>query len=500
MSAATPAAGSQLIATVADGFAALASFDQINLGASFIQASVLIGFALTVIGVQRVGRRPAMEALAGYWGCIGVGAVINMASSSAGALWHNRPLSLALTTIVVALHGAGVPLLRAAVQRLAGPVAALPLAASVRWGLATLVLHGGGVLLAAQLIPDQRIAVVIISRGIDLVMLLLPARDAWRAVQSAATFTRAKRAIAFGTTTFAARGVLDFLLGLRVGQPDLPAIVVFATILLSVLLVLLSGVFTLLAMASEDVMRLQQQADQLRESQLRLERAQRLESVGRLASGVAHDFANVLQAVQLSAESLAMRLGGSAPIELTEVKESTARGRSLARQLMMLGRPTEDAAQRFDVVAHCRELLPMLHRLAGGRPIPLMGVEGPAEISMDPSTFDQLIINLVVNAAHASPDGLPIEIELRHHMRGTSRGVQRCIQIAVRDQGTGIAPDVLPHIFEPFFTTKSRETGTGLGLSTVLSIAQRSGGDVEVQPNVPRGTCFTITLPLVETT
>ena len=497
MTATTPTGGAQLIATVADGFAALASFDQINLGASFIQASVLIGFALTVIGVQRVSRRPAMEALAGYWGCIGLGAMINIASSSAGALWHDRPLSLALTTLVVALHGAAVPMLRAAVQRLAGPGGALPLAASARWGLATLVLHGGGVMLALRDAPDMRILTVGISRGIDLVLLLLPAFEAWRAAVQATAFVRAKRAIAFGTTMFAARGVLDFFLGMRVGQPDLPAIVVFATILLSVLLVLLSGVFTLLAMASEDVIRMQQQADQLRESQLQLERARRLESIGRLASGVAHDFANVLQAVQLSAESLAQRYPGTnAPEEIREMRETAARGRSLARQLLVLGRPPEDAAQRFDAAAHLRDLLPMLHRLADNRPVQFSAAEGTVFVNMDPSHFDQVVINLVVNAAQASPAAAPIDLELTHAQR--PRG--RCLQLCVRDRGTGIPDDILPHIFEPFFTTKSRETGTGLGLSTVWSIVQQGGGEVDVQSTPQRGTAVSITLPITEVT
>lgn len=489
-----PTGGSQLLASVADGFAALPSFDQINLGATYIQASVLIGFAITVVGVFRVSRRPAMEALASYWTCLGVGAVINILSSSAGALWHNRALSLALTTLVVALHGASVPLLRSAVQRLAGAESGLSGRPCVRWGLITLLLHGGGIALAATLVPDRRILVVIISRGIDLVMLLLPAISAWRALAPDNAFARAARAVALGTTMFAARGVLDFLLGLRVGQPDLPAIIVLAIILLSVLLVLLAGVFTLLAMASEDAVRLQAQADQLRESQLQLERAQRLESIGRLASGVAHDFANVLQAVQLSADSLALRYPGAAPEELTEVRESAARGRALARQLLVLGRPPEDAVRCFDAATHLRDLLPLLHRVAENRPVQLSAVAGSTSVLMDPSHFDQVVINLVVNAAHASPVDAPIDLELTHVMR--PRG--HCMQLAVRDHGTGIPADVLPHIFEPFYTTKSRETGTGLGLSTVWSIVQQGGGEVDVQTTPQRGTVFFIILPIAE--
>jgi signal transduction histidine kinase len=498
MSATTPSGGSQFLASVADGFAALPSFDQINLGASYIQASVLIGFAITVVGVFRVSRRPAMEALAGYWSCLGIGAVINILSSSAGALWHNRALSLTLTTLVVALHGAAVPMLRAAVQRLAGPGDdVLPRRASMVWGLATILAHGGGILLAATQLPTLRILVVAISRGIDLLLLLLPALAAWRALEAENAFGRATRAVAMGTTMFAARGVLDFLLGLRVGQPDLPAIVVLGIILVSVLLVLLAGVFTLLAMASEDAIRLQAQADQLRESQLQLERAQRLESIGRLASGVAHDFANVLQAVQLSADSLALRYpGGSAPEELTEVRESAARGRALARQLLVLGRPPEDAARPFDAAAHVRELLPLLHRLADNRPVQLSVTEGTAVVCMDPSHFDQVIINLVVNAAHASPVDAPIDLELTHVQRPSGR----CLQLCVRDRGAGIPADVLPHIFEPFFTTKSRDTGTGLGLSTVWSIVRQGGGEVDVQTTPQRGTVFFIILPLVEST
>lgn len=490
----------QILATVVDGFAILPSFDQINLGASYVQASVLVGFAITIIGVHRVNRRPAMEALAAYWMCIGIAALVNIASSSAGAFWQNRPLSLALTTIVVALHGAAVPFVRLASMRLAGVDNAndsgWPLASrrSLVWALTVLVLHGGGVVLGLSYGPDARAALIAWSRGLDLFVMLAPAWFAWQAVSASAPQHRAMRAVAWSASMFATRGALDFVLGLRVGSPNMAAFFVFMTILLSVLLVLMSGVFALLATASEEEVQLQQHAEQLREHQARLARSERLESVGRLASGVAHDFANVLQVIELSAEHMRSTGRASRPEDVDDILAASRRGRDLARQLLALGRPVEDRVRVFDLAEHVAELKPMLARLAAGRDLQIELTTASLPVRLDPSHADQLLINLVVNAAQATNDGGQIVLSCAADAHDGPR--RACL--SVRDNGQGIPADVLPHIFEPFYTTKSRDTGTGLGLSTVWSIVQQSGGDVDVESRVAVGTRFAVTLPLAE--
>jgi signal transduction histidine kinase len=239
---------------------------------------------------------------------------------------------------------------------------------------------------------------------------------------------------------------------------------------------------------------LQQHAEQLREHQARLARSERLESVGRLASGVAHDFANVLQVIELSAEHMRSTGRASRPEDVDDILAASRRGRDLARQLLALGRPVEDRVRVFDLAEHVAELKPMLARLAAGRDLQIELTTASLPVRLDPSHADQLLINLVVNAAQATNDGGQIVLSCAADAHDGPR--RACL--SVRDNGQGIPADVLPHIFEPFYTTKSRDTGTGLGLSTVWSIVQQSGGDVDVESRVAVGTRFAVTLPLAE--
>jgi PAS domain S-box-containing protein len=225
--------------------------------------------------------------------------------------------------------------------------------------------------------------------------------------------------------------------------------------------------------------------------------AQRMEAVGRLASGIAHDFNNVLSVILSYTEMVASSLpsGTAERRDLEEVIVASHRAEALTRQLLAFGRKQILVDELVDVNALAASLTKLLERLVG-EDVKLV-VRADARVAttrVDRSQFEQVLMNLVINSRDALPDGGKIEIATRtvtlDEARATALEVKpgEYIELDVIDDGVGIPPEHVARIFEPFFTTKENGKGTGLGLSTVYGIVRQSGGGLEVESELGRGT------------
>jgi two-component system cell cycle sensor histidine kinase/response regulator CckA len=238
------------------------------------------------------------------------------------------------------------------------------------------------------------------------------------------------------------------------------------------------------------------------ELETRLFRAQKLESLGLLAGGIAHDFANLLTVI-LTSTSLASARSQDALIseELNAINGAAERGALLTRQLLAISRTHPLTLQAVDVGERLRSLATLLHRILPERISLELSDDGePALVEGDPSQLDQVLMNLCINARDAMPGGgvLRIRTELvpadATAAAGDDPGPR--IAISVTDSGSGMPPDVVDRIFEPFFTTKSERVGTGLGLAVVFSIVRQHGGSIACHSDVGRGTTFRLLLPV----
>jgi two-component system cell cycle sensor histidine kinase/response regulator CckA len=240
------------------------------------------------------------------------------------------------------------------------------------------------------------------------------------------------------------------------------------------------------------------------EEQLR--QAQKMEAVGRLARGVAHDFNNVLAAIIGCSDLIGLQMAPSDPSfgEAQEIRKAAERGASLTRQLLAFSRSQMLEAQLVDLNTVVPQLDGMLQRMAGDdMPVRITTAGVPTQVRIEPGQLEQVLMNLVVNARDAMPEGGAIEVRVepitldeRGALRypGISDGV--FARIAVTDTGEGIPPDMQPHLFEPFFTTKDPSKGTGLGLSIIYGIAKDAGGTVTFTTAPKQGTTFEVLLPL----
>ncbi|WP_431302317.1 ATP-binding protein [Sediminicoccus sp. BL-A-41-H5] len=225
----------------------------------------------------------------------------------------------------------------------------------------------------------------------------------------------------------------------------------------------------------------------------------RLEILGRLAGGIAHDFNNLLSVILGAAGSLRhVAPGMAAMTELEAIEAAAERGSALVKQLLAFARQQVMAPRVLDLNDSIRALAVMLPRLLGARIELMLDLEEPSRrIRVDPSQWDQVLLNLVVNARDAmkGEGRLRIATGRRLVLDSLALPAGRYAMVEVTDNGPGIAAELLPHIFEPFFTTKLEAGGTGLGLATVQGIIGQLGGQMEVESAPGQGTTFRILLP-----
>lgn len=241
-----------------------------------------------------------------------------------------------------------------------------------------------------------------------------------------------------------------------------------------------------------DITEKQNLEDQLRQSQ-------KMEAVGRLAGGVAHDFNNILGIISGYAELLQLNAAHDAERGRAEkIISATEKAASLTRQLLAFGRKQVMSLKLLDVAQVMEGLSSMVHCLMGaGVQINIQAAKELGWVRADQSQLEQVIMNLTTNAREAMPEGGTLSIVIERYQSGGESPELPAgdyVQLSVSDTGVGMRPEVQSRAFEPFFTTK--KTGSGLGLSTVYGIVKQSGGYISVQSEPQHGSTFNVYLPL----
>jgi PAS domain S-box-containing protein len=233
--------------------------------------------------------------------------------------------------------------------------------------------------------------------------------------------------------------------------------------------------------------------------------AQKLEAVGRLAAGVAHDFNNLLTVIRSYCDLALLEMpdGAQGREEIKEIRSAGERAAALSRQILALSRKQAILPRALPLGDALGDMESMLRRVTGDSVQLEVRLDDPlGTVHIDPTHLEQVLMNLVINAVDAMPDGGRVVIEAANAVVseadakpaiGIKAGDHAVI--AVRDSGTGIDDETLQRIFDPFFTTKPQGKGTGLGLSTVYGIVRDAGGHVRVESALGHGTTFRVYLP-----
>ena len=255
---------------------------------------------------------------------------------------------------------------------------------------------------------------------------------------------------------------------------------------------------------SRDITERKQAIEELRSRDDQLRQAQKMEAIGRLAGGIAHDFSNVLTVITAACERLQDNVGAAdAHHDLDTILRSSERAASLTKQLLAFSRQQTMAPKPLDLGALVKNATRLLKRLIG-EDIEL-AIDLPHEelaVEADPTQLEQVLMNLAINARDAMPDGGSLRVALRCARIEESFArnhppmvTGEFVLLEVTDTGTGMSPEVQARAFEPFFTTKGPGHGTGLGLSTVYGIIKQSGGFIWIDSALGIGTTFQIYLP-----
>jgi PAS domain S-box-containing protein len=243
-------------------------------------------------------------------------------------------------------------------------------------------------------------------------------------------------------------------------------------------------------------------------SEGQLRQAQKMEAIGRLAGGVAHDFNNILGIINACTEFLRDRIDPAAEPSLyvENIKKASDRGRALTKQLLAFSRTSAIQPRVLDLNERLRDISKLLRPLLGDDvEILIVPKSASAVIEADPGQLDQIVVNLAVNARDAMPRGgkfiletglVKLDEDFAEQHQAMAAG--KYILLTVSDTGTGMDETTISRIFEPFFTTKGTGKGTGLGLATVYGIVKQSAGHILVYSEPGHGTTFKIYLPSAE--
>ncbi|WP_423227175.1 PAS domain S-box protein [Paraburkholderia hospita] len=258
------------------------------------------------------------------------------------------------------------------------------------------------------------------------------------------------------------------------------------------------------AKVTRDVTERKQAAEALERASAALFQAQKMESLGQLTGGVAHDFNNLLAVMSNGLDVLSLRLHEHADIRMLEtMQRAVARGATLIQQLLSFARQQPLKAEKCNVNAAIRGFEAVLRRATDGA----IGLEvrqepHPRPVLLDAARFEAVLLNLVVNARDAMPEGGKIvigveNVELGDGMVG-ALAAGPYVRVSVADAGSGMPPEVVARAFEPFFTTRDVGKGSGLGLSQVYGFIAQSGGDVRIDSEPGRGTVVSMYLPVAK--
>jgi len=459
------------------------------VAAQALSAAVATAYGFAFIGLWLQFRRPSMVVLARAWLLFG-------AFSASTPIFSDAMLGLAPSSVVDAVTFALAMLTVTAFLD-----AALVIAG--RRGLRTYALTvgiGASAITALGLLL-QVDWITVAMRGVGLrTFALLFTASAMVAVLTARMFP-GRRYLAVGLGFLLVRFGVGFVLEIfRPGQllaSEQPS----AFTIIQLLTLTLAGYYmTATAFAQEHAGTMRERI----ELERRLGRGQRLQSIGRVAGSVAHDFNNVLTAALGATEELAdPQVTAKDRDEAIEaLQAAVARGKALTQQLLEFSRPDRGAVETFDPGTRLTELIPMMRRLVG-EPVrvelqpPAPGAPLDGLVRANPVQFDQVLLNLAANARDAMPTGGTLRIACHMDARADARlpGGSR-VRILFADTGTGMSAEVAEHVFDPYFTTKPGGKGTGLGLATAFAFARHSGGDLSVESAPGAGATFTLTLPL----
>ena len=242
-----------------------------------------------------------------------------------------------------------------------------------------------------------------------------------------------------------------------------------------------------------------------RQLEQHIRQSQRLDAMSRLAGGVAHDFNNLLTVILGYSQFLLQQLPAESELreDVEAIEKAGQRASALTNQLLTIGRRQVVEPVVLDVQAQVRDLEPIIRRLVGDA-IDLRVVvgRGAAAAKIDPHEFEQVVMNLCINARDAMPQGGRLVLESRRIELDAEAATAASVSpgdyvlITVADTGTGMSESVREHCFDPFFTTKGRGKGTGLGLAAVYGVVTQAGGHIDVVSDPGRGTTFRLYLPV----
>jgi signal transduction histidine kinase len=232
-----------------------------------------------------------------------------------------------------------------------------------------------------------------------------------------------------------------------------------------------------------------------------------MEAVGRLLGGVAHDFNNLITGIMLYCDLLIAGLGSDRRLRhhAQEIRVAGEQSAALIQQLLAVARPRPVEPRVLSVNEVVRGMQELLARLIGENIELITALAGDLSwVKMDPAQVQQIVMNLVLNARDAMPDGGRVTVQTRNcagflvHPDDEKSAPTPCVEFTVTDTGCGMNAETRSHLFEPFFTTKRPGQGNGLGLATAFGIVKQAGGTIVVESEPGRGTQVSVRLPRVE--